>query len=436
MSIHSLFQKHSLPFPGGAFTLGFVLVGLTLSVRGFLLPGFQIPILVMFVPAILVTSTLGGFRAGLFATVVACASADYVLIPPLYTWSIPTGNAAMDLASLAVTGIVVAAVCSILRGAIQESEAAKLELAKSEEKFRSLIDQASDAFFLHDESGRFLEVNRQACDSLGYTREELLRMNVFDVEMLADEATVRQAWKETAPGNPRTLEGCHRRKDGTEFPVEARLCAYHLGGQKLQLALVRDISERKRAEDALRTQANLLKQSFDAIIVWKFDGAIESWNAGAEKLYGFSESEAVGRITHDLLGTVFTEPWEEIRAELIEKGNWEGEIRHHTRDGREVIVSARKQLIIDGEGVARVLETNRDITERKQDEKHLRIMRDELAHVGRLNELGQVSAGIAPDRQREPFQYGEGERGDRQGHGAGRTGGTDNPQDAELHRKA
>ncbi len=395
MKIFTLFEKHTLPFPGGAYTLGAFLVGLTLALREFLLPGFQIPILVIFVPAILVTATLGGFRAGLLSAVVACAGADYFLIPPLFSWKLPTDNAAMDLASLAVTGLAVSAVCAVLRRAIQQSEAVKSELTESEKKFRGLIDQASDAFFLYDGTGRLLEVNRQACESLGYTREELLHLTVFDIEKNLDRTDAVRLWNESKLGSPRTVEGCHRRKDGSDFPVEVRLCAYHFAGQKLQLALARNIAERKRADEALRTQANLLKQSFDAIILWQFDGVIETWNAGAEKLYGYSEHEAVGCVTHDLLATIFPKPWAEIRAELIEKGIWEGEMRHHTRDGQEVIVSARKQLIRGADGVARVLETNRDITERKQDEQHLRTMRDELAHVGRLNELGQVSAGIA-----------------------------------------
>lgn len=517
MNAFRLFQKHSLPIPGGAYSLGLILVVLTLALRTFLLPGFQIPILVIFVPAILATSTLGGFRAGLFATVFACVSADYVLIPPFFSLTIPSGNAEMDLVSLAVTGLVTSAVCAILRSAIQQSEAAKAELARalqaadrlaqeqnrtemalrdslerlekvldnqtvgamfwdlntgamvdanktfldlmgysrsdleerrlfwqnltppeyldvsraevekflatgrvgpyekeyfckdgsrkwllfagsslggnqcvefcvdisarkkaeaalreSEEKFRSLIDQASDAFFLHDENGRFLEVNRQACDSLGYTRDELLRMSIFDVQRDLDRAEAQRDWNAAEPGNPRTIEGCYRRKDGTEFPVETRLCAYHLGGQKLQLALVRDVSERKRAGEALRTQANLLMQSFDAIIVWRLDGVIEWWNAGAENLYGFSANEAVGKETHSLLSTTFPRPWAEIRAELIDKGSWEGELQHRTREGDVVIVSARKQLVRDSHGVERVLETNRDITEKKRSEAALR----------------------------------------------------------------
>ncbi|HAM52458.1 MAG TPA: hypothetical protein DCP92_17815 [Nitrospiraceae bacterium] len=120
--------------------------------------------------------------------------------------------------------------------------------------------------------------------------------------------------------------------------------------------------ERTRAEEAIRQQADLVRLSFDAIIVWRVDGAIESWNRGAEELYGFTEGEAIGHKTHELLRTVHPVPWSEINATLKDRGNWEGELRHRTRDGREVIVSARHQLVYGRDGIARVMETNRDIT--------------------------------------------------------------------------
>ena len=122
----------------------------------------------------------------------------------------------------------------------------------------------------------------------------------------------------------------------------------------------------------LHRHAEMLRLSFDAIIVWRLDGAIESWNRGAEELYGFSEAEAVGRVTHDMLQTVFPAPWAEIEAQLRKVGRWEGELRHVAKDGREVFVSARKLLIPGADGVTRVMETNRDVTERKRAEDALR----------------------------------------------------------------
>ena len=106
-----------------------------------------------------------------------------------------------------------------------------------------------------------------------------------------------------------------------------------------------DVTAHKQAEDALKKQAELLRLSYDGMIVWKLDGAIESWNVGAERLYGYSEAEAVGKLTDMLLTPQFPKPWGEILKEMRAVGSWEGELRQQTRDGREVVVSARVQLI-------------------------------------------------------------------------------------------
>jgi len=132
------------------------------------------------------------------------------------------------------------------------------------------------------------------------------------------------------------------------------------------------IGSLRSTQKTLRTQADLLRLSFDAIIVWRLDGAIESWNRGAEQLYGYTEDEALGRVTHELLKTIHPLPWPEIEARLRKSNQWEGELRHITREGREVVVSARKQLLRGADGVERILETNRDITGRKYAEDALR----------------------------------------------------------------
>ena len=128
----------------------------------------------------------------------------------------------------------------------------------------------------------------------------------------------------------------------------------------------------RRTAEVLRRQADLLHLSHDAILVWRSGGGIETWNRGAEELYGFTGDETRGRLPQDVLQTVFLTPRERIEAALREQGRWEGELEHRTRDGRSVTVSAKMQLVRGADGVERVLATNRDITERKQAESALR----------------------------------------------------------------
>jgi PAS domain S-box-containing protein len=107
--------------------------------------------------------------------------------------------------------------------------------------------------------------------------------------------------------------------------------------------------------------AKLLALSYEPMLAWKLDGPIEFWNAGAERLYGYSPGEAIGQSSHAILQTEFPLPLPQMRAQLRDTGQWSGELRHTCKDGREVIVDSRMQLLDDT-----VLEVNRDITDRKQ----------------------------------------------------------------------
>ena len=137
------------------------------------------------------------------------------------------------------------------------------------------------------------------------------------------------------------------------------------------------------AGEALRRQAELLDLSYEPIIVWRLDGAIESWNRGAQALYGYSAAEALGRITHELLQTSHPQPWAIIETALRKRGAWEGELVQRTKDGRQVVVLTRHQLVQGADGVERVLETNRDITERKRSEDRTRTTRRRPADQNR-----------------------------------------------------
>jgi PAS domain S-box-containing protein len=126
-------------------------------------------------------------------------------------------------------------------------------------------------------------------------------------------------------------------------------------------------------EGERREQANLLDLTHDAIFVRDMESVIKYWNRGAQELYGWAAEQAAGKGTHDLLKTVFPASLDQIGAEVLHTGRWEGELVHTKKDGTQVMVASRWSLQRDKRGAPiAVLETNNDITERKQAEEALR----------------------------------------------------------------
>jgi len=142
-----------------------------------------------------------------------------------------------------------------------ERRRAEDELRASEVRFRTLVDHAADAFFLIDDALRVVDVNRSACESLGYSRDELVGMHPRDFDANLDDPSIAQFADRARAGETITFETVHRRKDGGTFPVEIRSHMFMQGGKEFHLALVRDISERKRAEESLRESEAYLTES-------------------------------------------------------------------------------------------------------------------------------------------------------------------------------
>jgi PAS domain S-box-containing protein len=131
--------------------------------------------------------------------------------------------------------------------------------------------------------------------------------------------------------------------------------------------------ERAQAELLVREQARLLDLTHDTIFVRDMNDVITYWNRGAEELYGWSSEDALHKVSHQLMKTVFSVPLVDIDAELLSTGRWEGELIHTKRDGTQVVVSSRWSLQRDERHQPlAILETNNDITERKRAEAELR----------------------------------------------------------------
>jgi len=172
---------------------------------------------------------------------------------------------------------------------------------------------------------------------------------------------------------------------GIEKPSDIVALVFFATTSTLMTLLVeytRRIQKYKRISAVERLQAHIMWNSFDAIIALRPKGIVESWNRGAELLYGFSTAEVVGRDPHQLLKTSPDVPWPEVLEILRKQGSWERELRQVAKDGRELIVSVRYQLI-DGpdgtDGTERILKISRDITEQKQAEKVLADHQEKLA---------------------------------------------------------
>jgi two-component system cell cycle sensor histidine kinase/response regulator CckA len=136
---------------------------------------------------------------------------------------------------------------------ITERKRTEEALQENKEKFRSVVDQAAEAIFLHDRNGRIIDVNQVACTRLGYEKEELLTLYVKDIDPdFVERKDERIFWKELEKKAPVIFEARHRRKDGRIFLVEVSLSPIQYGKENIILALARDISERKHLEAQLQ----------------------------------------------------------------------------------------------------------------------------------------------------------------------------------------
>lgn len=177
------------------------------------------------------------------------------------------------------------------------------------------------------------------------------------------------------------------------------------GNLQLQLDAVGQESERQdkaRQLARLHEQAQLLDLIHDSVILRDMEGAIIFWNRGAEELYGWSHTEALGRVSNVLLQTQFPQPMEDITAELLSKGRWEGELEQAGRDGSRIIISSRWTLLrsTQGEPLA-TFQINTDITERKLIEEKLQAFTIQLQRSNR--ELEEFAAVASHDLQ-EPLR--------------------------------
>lgn len=136
---------------------------------------------------------------------------------------------------------------------ITEFKRAKKMMAESEERLRTLMENSPDAFIVHDLEGNILQVNEQACKNLGYSRNELIGMNVMDIETGEAPKKAAEMWGQTAKGTVTSYEGEYRRKDGSCYPVDVKMSSIRFNDEILLFGFIRDITERKELDKEKET---------------------------------------------------------------------------------------------------------------------------------------------------------------------------------------
>jgi PAS domain S-box-containing protein len=206
----------------------------------------------------------------------------------------------------------------------------------------------------------------------------------------------------------------------------------------------RDLELDLRTSEAnYRQQAELLDLTHDAIFVRSLSSSIVYWNRGAERLYGWQREDAMRKVSYELLRTEFPIPLSQIEAQVYEKGAWEGELVHHRRDGAKIVVSSRWALQLDASNQPmRILEINRDITQRKMQEKKFRNLLESAPDaIVIVNERGQIQ--LVNAQTEKLFGYSREEligqpveilipQRFRQGHVAHRDGYSKSPHPREM----
>ena len=319
-----------------------------------------------YVILIALVSLLGSFSASVVLSIVAAACLDYFFAPPLFEFRIDAPDDIVRIAVFLTTSLVVTALTTKLRA--------------SEARFRTFVDHATDAFFLLDDELTVLDVNRQACNSLGYSREELIGKHRSDFDVGLDETSIERLKQRIVAGEAVTFETRHRRKDGTFFPVEVRVSQFEQGGRRF-LCSARDITERKRAEEVLReSEARLLKaQRIAHVGWWERDFSTTQVTLSDEvcRIFGVQPVELPqwhGRWLQLIHPEDRPRAAEAAAAALLPGGpRYDVEYRVVRPDGTERIVHSQGDVTWDESGrPLRQFGVLQDITELRQAEQELR----------------------------------------------------------------
>ncbi|MGF7141058.1 PAS domain S-box protein [Roseimarinus sediminis] len=248
---------------------------------------------------------------------------------------------------------------------ISERKAYESYIKQSEEKYRTLIDFAPDAFFQGDVNGNFIEVNIKASELTGYSKEELLSMNMSQLFSPSELINNPLRFDLLQKGETVISERTIHKKNGNSLLIEMN--SRQLPDGSMQ-SFVRDISERIKTEEQLRTLTVAINQSPNSIVITNKKGIIEYVNPVIEKLSGYKKEELLGQNPRIFSsGKTSKEEYKELWETISSGKVWQGEFQNKKKNGTLFWESATISPVFNGKGkITHYLAIREDITAQKK----------------------------------------------------------------------
>ncbi|WP_335230052.1 PAS domain S-box protein [Nostoc sp.] len=290
--------------------------------------------------------------------------------------------------------VLVALLYDLLWRYIRQLQQTELALRQSENRLRAMIDAEPECIQLIAKDGTLLEINAEGLAMMEVESADILIGKPVDAVVAPEyKAAFADLHENVCQGNKGTLEFEIVGFKGTRRYIETHAVPLRNESDDtfIHLALTRDITQQKQAEQKIREQAALLDVSTDAILVRNIHHQILFWNKGAERLYGWKAEEVVGKNVLQLLYKEISPQLKDAYLRVMNTGEWRGELHQLTREGKVIIVESRWTLIRDDNGQPKsILSVNTEITQQKQ-------LEAQLLRSQRLESIGTLAGGIAHD---------------------------------------
>lgn len=275
------------------------------------------------------------------------------------------------------------------------------ELAASEARYRTLVEDADDVILLTDMAGRHRFRNKAYYTSLGLKEGEEGDVDGLALVHPKDQPMLEEQLRELLATGAVTAEYRVRHKVGHWIHRYSRfkLIKNDQGEPQWILVIARDITERKQAEKAIEFQAHLLNTVEQAVVATDTAGRVTYWNRFAEKLYGWSAAEAIGQDVLEITPTGATrEQSAEIIASLQQGHSWSGELLLQRKDGSFFSAAVTSAPVYKDEGeLVGMVGVSSDISERKRAEEERAKLEKQFRQAQKMEAVGQLTAGIAHD---------------------------------------